>query len=197
MAKKLQPKGFLTYYFEGLHLYDENKKEEALLNYKICLEKKPDFAYALVERGRLQNNLKHNLEAAYSDFVAAIAADSTYGAGYYEKARFVLQHFEDKRSADKDIDNAIRLDPELPGVFVIRGTMRIEAQNYLQAISDFDKALEKEPKDMYAFFNRGIAHYNLGMKDKACKDWQSATDLGHYKAVKYLSRYCASGNRKY
>jgi tetratricopeptide (TPR) repeat protein len=191
LIKKMSPNEFLPFYFEAQHLYSENKKEEALINYTICLDKKPDFAYALVERGRLTYVIKQNLEAAYADYVAAIAADSTYGAGYYERARFVLQHFEDRKSAVADIDNAIRLDPELPGVYTIRGTMRIEAQNYLPAISDFDKALKKDPKDSPALFNRGLANYNLGMKDKACSDWQKATNLGHYKAVKYISRYCS------
>jgi tetratricopeptide (TPR) repeat protein len=141
--------------------------------------------------------VKRNFEAAFADYLSAISNDTTYGEGYYEKARFVLQHFEDKRSAEKDINNAIRLNPDLPGIFVIRGTMRIESQNYLQSITDFDEALKRDRNDMSALFNRGIANYNLGMKDNACKDWQRATDLGHFKAVKYISRYCATGNRKY
>jgi tetratricopeptide (TPR) repeat protein len=188
--KKLDPNGYLHFYFEAQHLYAENKKEEALINYGLCLQRKPNFAYALVERGRLNYLIKRNLESAYTDYIAAIAADSTYGAAYYEKARFVLQHFEDRRSASSDIDDAIRLDPQLPGVYTIRGTMRIESQNYLQAIRDFDKALEKDSKDASALFNRGLANYNLGMKDKACNDWQKATNMGHYKAVRYISRYC-------
>lgn len=194
-SKRLSPNGFLPFYFEAQHCFAENKKEEALLNYSLCLEKKPNFAFALVEHGRLLYSLKRNLEGAYANYLDAIKADTTYGAGYYEKARFVLQHFEDKRSAAKDLDNAIRLDPNLPGVFTIRGTTLIENQNYLSAISDFDKALEKDKNDMSALFNRGIAEYNLGMKDKACKDWQTAVNLGHFKAAKYISRYCGGVGR--
>ncbi|MFT3740501.1 MAG: tetratricopeptide repeat-containing serine protease family protein [Breznakibacter sp.] len=194
-SKKLYPQGFLPYYFEAQYCFAENKKEEALLNYSICLEKKPNFAYALVEHGRLLYSLKKNLEGAYADFLNATLSDTTYGAGYYEKARFVLQHFEDKRSATKDLDNAIRLDPNLPGIFTIRGTTLIEGQNYLAAIADFDKALERDKTDMYALFNRGVAEYNLGMKDKACKDWQTAANLGHFKAVRYISRYCGNSGR--
>jgi tetratricopeptide (TPR) repeat protein len=196
-CKKLDPQAYLPYYYDAIHLMGENKKEEALLSLTRCLEIKPNFSFALVEHGRLLITLKNRLEGAYADYLMSIRVDTTYGAGYYEKGRFVLQYLEDKRPAVNDINKAINLDPGLPGVYTIRGTLRIEDQNYLAAINDFNRALEHDPKDASALFNRGIASYNLGRKDNACKDWQKAADLGHYKAVRYMSKYCTGVNRKY
>lgn len=197
IARKIEPGCFLPFYFEGLHLIDENKTDEAITHFSLCLERKPGFAFALVERGRLLYNAKRDFEAAYLDFLSATRIDTLYGAGYYEKGRFILQHFEDKNPAYQDIDKAIVLDPDLPGVFSIRGTMRINDQNYLSAIQDFDIALAKDPNDLSALFNRGVALFNLGMKEKACKDWDKAGSLGHYKSIKYTSRYCTGSSRKY
>lgn len=196
-SKKLNTKGFLPYYFDGLHLNGDEKRADALVSFTMCLNLKPTFSLALVERGRALITIKNNLEGAYADYLTCIRNDSTFGAGFYERGRFILQYIEDKRPAVNDINKAIALDGSLPGVYTIRGTMRIEDQNYLAAINDFNRALERDPKDASAFFNRGIANFNLGVKDKACKDWQSAANLGHYKAVKYMSRYCNSLNRSY
>jgi tetratricopeptide (TPR) repeat protein len=197
ISKKLNATGFLPYYFDGLHLNADEKRVDALVSFTLCLNLKPTFSLALVEHGRALLTVKNNLEGAYADYLMCVRSDSTYGAGFYERGRFILQYIEDKRPAINDINKAIALDGSLPGVYTIRGTMRIEDQNYLAAINDFNRALERDPKDASAFFNRGIANYNLGMKDKACKDWQSAANLGHYKAVKYMSRYCNSLNRSY
>jgi tetratricopeptide (TPR) repeat protein len=195
-SKRLDTQGFLPNYYDGLHLLDDNKKEEALINFSICTDKKPDFVYSLVEQGKLKQSLNRDLEGALNDFITAIRIDSTYGAAYYEKARFIMQYFDNKKPALSDINKAIDLDPDLPGVYSIRGTMLIDEQNYLAAIQDLNIAIAKDPVDLHAIFNRGVAEYNLGMKDKACADWEKAGSMGHYKAVKYLSRYCSGTNQK-
>ena len=197
LSKRMDHHGYLPFYFEGLHYLEDNKKEEALLNFTICLDKKPNFSYALVERGRLREVLNKDLEKAFNDFIEATEVDTVYGAGFYEKARFILKYYDDKNVANYDIDKAIDLDPGLPGVYSIRGMMRINNENYLAAIQDLETALTKDPNDIPALFNKGIAEYNLGMKDKACKDWEKAGTLGHYKSIKYLSRYCTGSDRKY
>ncbi|MBN2165528.1 MAG: hypothetical protein JW717_04560 [Marinilabiliaceae bacterium] len=197
MCKQLNPDCFLPYYFNGLHSLSNLRKEDALVNFSICIEKNPKFPNALVEHGKLQIELNKNLEVAYLNFQKAIEVDSTYGAGFYEKARFTLQYIENKNTAEPDIDKAIELSPNLPGIYSIRGMMKINGENYLAAIKDLETALKKNPKDTYAIFNLGIAQYNLGMKDKACKEWEKAGNLGHYKSIKYSSRYCTGSNRKY
>lgn len=197
LSKRMDDTGYLPYYYEAMHLLNDNKKEEAFLNFSLCIEKQPNFSYALVERGKLRYELKKNLQEAYSDFNTSTQIDTTYGAGFYEKARFILRHFEEKSEAEHAINKAIDLDPNLPGVYSIRGLMRISAENYLAAIQDLEIAVKKDAHDVHALFNKGVAEYNLGMKEKACSDWERAGNLGHYKSIKYLSRFCAGSNRKY
>lgn len=197
ISLELDQSCWLVFYYEGLHKLNNNNKKEALVNFSICLDKNPSVSYALVERGRLEIELNKNLEIALRDFVKATQSDSTYGAAFYEKARFTLQYFNDPESASNDVNKAIELDPGLPGVYSIRGMIRIGDENYLAAIDDLTKAINKDPNDTHALFNRGLAEYNLGMKEKACNDWEKAGNLGHYKSIKYSSRYCSGTNRKY
>ena len=48
---------------------------------------------------------------------------------------------------------------------------------YDQAIADFSKAIELDPMDSAAYFNRGNAHDGLGENEKATADFARAEEL--------------------
>ena len=94
-----------------------------------------------------------------------------------------------------DINKTIYLDPDMPGIYTIRGVIKSSDQNFLSAINDFDKAIEKDVNDLHAYFNRGLAHYNIGLNQKACDDWSKAGKLGKFEAYRYITRYCKNVKR--
>jgi tetratricopeptide (TPR) repeat protein len=194
---KLISTGYITLYLQGMHLLAQNKKQEAYQKFQSCLNQKPNFAPALVEKGKIELYQRRNGTEALRNFASAIAADTLFSDGYYERAKLSYQNEITSRTIEHDLNKAIELNPDLPGVYTLRGNLRLRAENYLQALSDYDKAIEKDAKDMHAYFSRGIVNYNIGMKDKACKDWEKAGSLGHFKAVKFMSEYCNSGSRSY
>lgn len=196
LVTSFNPNDYLLYYLEGVHLMREKLYADAFESFNKSLTWKPDFAYALVERGRAQVLLKRDKQAAFNDFDAATKADTTYGAGYYEKARLILQYAENNRSGFAEISRAIQLDPSLPGAYTIRGTLYMGLSDYGAANRDFDQALLKDPNDRYALFNRGVALHNMGMSEKACSDWQKAVELGYPKAAEYVATYCNAKVRK-
>jgi len=49
--------------------------------------------------------------------------------------------------------------------------------NFTAAIEEFDKALELNPDDPRAHYNRGLAYANLTLYEKALQDYQRAADL--------------------
>ena len=51
------------------------------------------------------------------------------------------------------------------------------AVNLDQVIADFDRAIELDPTDTLAYYNRGNAHSDLGDLDAALADYQSALAL--------------------
>lgn len=188
--KKMNPHHFLISYFEAmeyLRLKDDNKAFASLLT---CIDLHPHFAPALIEFGLLAIKQHKNVLIAKRYFEQAIESSPLYANGYYELARLYIQYLQDDKAAMEDITKAIYLNENLPGAYSIRGTLHIQAENYLEAISDLDKAIDLDHADTHALFNRGLAFYNLGMKQKCCKDWDTAGQLGHYKSIKYLSRYC-------
>ncbi len=60
-------------------------------------------------------------------------------------------------------------------------TFRLELMHRI-AINDFTKAIESNPKDSDAYYNRGLAYLQLGQNFSARQDFVKAKELGHTKA---------------
>lgn len=190
-ADQLNPAGFLSSYFNGIHFIELDKKRSAYDCMNSCLDHNPEFVPAKVEHARLEWTLNNKIRKAFDEFNEVIEMDSLNGDAHYERARLSFQYSSNKELAYEDLNRAIYLDPSLPGVFSLRGVMKLSNQDFLSAINDFTKAIKYDKNDVHAYFNRGIAHFNIGMKKSACEDWQKAGDLGNYSAFKYISRYCS------
>jgi len=181
---------FLIDYFDARNLLKKQQKNDAFLKYITSIEKNDHFAPSLIEFGLLAVELRNDVETAMKCFNKAIECAPLFADGYYERSRLLQQYLNNNELATEDINKAISLNNRLPGAFSIRGTLKIQSEDYLEAISDFDRALSIDAHDTHALFNRGLAYFNLGMKEKSCKDWDAAGQLGHYKAIRYISRYC-------
>lgn len=70
------------------------------------------------------------------------------------------------------------------------GNQYKDEKEYLAAISCYDKALDNSKNDINVLYNRGITYLLLGMKEKACTDWQKIKDLGSAESQQYLDEYC-------
>ncbi|TAJ13254.1 tetratricopeptide repeat protein [Marinilabiliaceae bacterium JC017] len=191
-AKTIEPGGFLAYYLEGLIHLENKAYKKAQMSFIHCYQNKSDFAPALLELGRIELTINKDIKKSFHLFSEATDHDSLIAEAYYQKARLLLQYSEDQDQAFNDISRSIALEPELPGAFSIRGTLNLSRQNYSDAINDFTNAIQINSNDVHAFFNRGLAHLDLGMTEEACADWKRAGELGNKKAYKYISKYCTS-----
>jgi Flp pilus assembly protein TadD len=48
-----------------------------------------------------------------------------------------------------------------------------------RAIEDYDEAIRLDPKDAYAYNNRGLAYRNQGQQELADRDFAKAEELGY------------------
>jgi len=189
-AKEKSPNHFLTQYFEAKNFLKNKETNKAFSRYIDCINSHHNFSPALVEFGLLVVTLKNDSETALKCFSKAIHTTPLFADAYYQRSRLNQQYSNNDKQAMEDITKAIHLNRMLPGSYSIRGTLKIKHTDYFEAINDFDNALNINPNDTHALFNRRVAYYNLGMKEKSCKDWQVAGLLGHFKSIKYISRYC-------
>ena len=73
----------------------------------------------------------------------------------------------DNDGALRDLDEAIRLSPNLAAAFSNRGVIHLQKHDYPRAILDFDAALALDPTLAAAFNNRGNAYNELGQHETA------------------------------
>lgn len=190
-AEKINPGGYLAPYVQALHFLNTGNKKEAFKFLNVTLNRNPDYIPAKVEHARLEWKLNNRIREAFNELNDIIDADSLEGKAYYDRARLSMQYSSNSEMAYEDINRAIYLNPSLPGAFSLRGVMRLSNNDFLGAIDDFTKAIDYNKDDVHAYFNRGIAYFNIGMKRSACEDWQKAGELGNFSAYRYISRYCS------
>jgi len=70
------------------------------------------------------------------------------------------------------------METKSPSDDISRGLAYSEKGQHDQAISDFTKALELNPRNAEAYINRGLAYSEIGENDKALGDVHKAKDLG-------------------
>jgi tetratricopeptide (TPR) repeat protein len=76
--------------------------------------------------------------------------------------------------------------------FVNRGIMRLRSGNYLNAIADFDSAIQLVPDMGEAYVNRGAASIKLGRFDASLMDLNRGLELGVDEPAKaYYNRALA------
>jgi Flp pilus assembly protein TadD len=57
-------------------------------------------------------------------------------------------------------------------------------------LGDLNKAIELNPEDQTAYYNRGFAKLELGDMKGACFDWRKAGELGVKEAYISLKEFC-------
>ena len=77
-----------------------------------------------------------------------------------------------------------------------RGLTHGKQGNFLQAISDFTKAIEIYPKDAEAYYNRGLAYDQQSNFTQATFDFTKAIEINPNDAEAYYNRGLAHYEKK-
>jgi len=76
-----------------------------------------------------------------------------------------------------------------------RGLSWYKKGDHDQAISDFTRAIELNPRYANAYYNRGIAYDDKGQYDRAISDYTRAIELNPKHAKAYITRGIAHGSK--
>jgi tetratricopeptide (TPR) repeat protein len=190
VSLKIDPNGYYPYYARSQSHLIAKDRIKALDDLFLAVDKNPDFADAFLEIGRIQTALG-DVRKAFASFTFTLETDSLLAEAWYERGRLYIQHSTNQEKALEDLSTAARLNPALSGVYTLIGNIKLNRQDYLEAIQEFDKAINQNGSDTHALMNRGMAFFNTGIKDKACADWDQAGKQGNLQAFKLISRHCA------
>jgi serine/threonine-protein kinase len=70
-----------------------------------------------------------------------------------------------------DVDEALRLNPQLSDAWMLRATLRVEMGDYRQALADVERCLQIEPPEPLALLTRGNLRAQLGELESALVDF--------------------------
>jgi tetratricopeptide (TPR) repeat protein len=140
----------------------------------------PQDAVALFNQG-LQQLQVSNYRAALVHFDSALAV-SPKNPNIWEKRTLALQYLGRYTSAIASNKIALSLysnsiDLVSPDEWFDLGYQQAIEGDVLGAIASFDKALEIEPDDAEAWYNRALALYNLGRIEEAATSFDKAVKL--------------------
>lgn len=142
-----------------------------------AIKEDPDYAMAYYNRGILQQQWR-NYDKAIADYTAAIERNPLFASAYRHRGRA----YYEKAGSHGDI---LHLAPPTPDLDL-----------YGKAIADYDAALDLDPEDAQAYFQRGILYYHLKNYDQAIADYSQAIALDDNYLDAYINRGIAYAEGK-
>lgn len=175
-ALKLLPRNRQLLFNRALALADVELYSAADSAFSEILRYYPRFDNAYLGRARAKLALGDTI-AARTDIDKALTINTNALNAYILRADIAINSHADYQSALEDIDQAIRLQPQLAGLYINRAFLRYKTDNYNGAMSDYDYALTLEPYNMAALFNRGLLLMEVSAFDLALEDFNRVLEL--------------------
>ncbi|MCR4321534.1 MAG: tetratricopeptide repeat protein [Candidatus Brocadiaceae bacterium] len=118
-----------------------------------------------------------------------VASLLTHAYFLYEK-----KHYDDAIILYEKI---IKLKPDCTEAYVNKGVILAQyKENYKEAISDFNKALEIDSKDVLAYYNRGNTCRVKGQYDLAISDFNKSLEMNPFHAESFYRRGLSYSGKK-
>jgi tetratricopeptide (TPR) repeat protein len=148
-----------AYANSGIAKLKKHDFDGAIADFNRALQSDPKLAKVYVSRG-LAKREKHDLDGAIADFNRALQLDPKNANAYYSRG------------------NAKREKHELiayggVGVSPV-GIGKVESGELDSVITDLDRALQLDPKNVKAYLNRGVAKDEKGDMEAAMQDYDRA-----------------------
>lgn len=156
-------------------------------DYSHALKLDPELEVAYFNRGEIQMELGHYIEAI-ADFKKAIAINPNDLEAHFLKA-MCNYHYGYRVVALKEFQEIVARDSLYSDAIYQIGYINYESENYEEALASFNKLISIESAHKDAFIFRGYTYFELGNQEAACNDFKIAEKLGdkegHHDVVKY------------
>ena len=179
------PQGAIADYEVGLRYMPEHKV--FLMNKAVCEQElkeydKSEQTYSTLLRiypkyengylGRAQLHLaKGDTIKAIADIDTCLSLSRNLSSAFVMRAQINMTYRKDFALALKDMDEAIKLEPNYAGYFINRAYMKYNLDDYFGAMADYDYAVGLEPTNVTAHFNRGLLLTEVSENNKAIDDF--------------------------
>ena len=146
----LWPRSNQVHFNRALAFLRRGAWKSAIADFDTALSLDPDHAETLLNRALAYHGLK-DFRAAEADLTAALTAGASFTRVYYLRAK-VRDDLGDARGAKLDREEGLRHPPTDEVSWTTRGFVNLS--NPKEALADFDKALEINPRYLPALTNK-------------------------------------------
>lgn len=143
----------------------------------------PDFAPAYMLRAQARMRLAS--VGAVTTAETSLATGKAPEMDAMTRAGLIRKNHEDILT---DLNNAIRLAPNIPYLYYNKGIELIEQGNNAEALDAFNRAIELKPDFGEAYYNRGYVELKSGNRGDGIRDLSRAGELGVVSAYNLIKR---------
>lgn len=167
---------------KGYAYFQANEYQQAIEHFSLAITENPTDYKAYFFRAHCYRKQK-KYSLAISDWEKTISLKKDYVeaygniAGVYQKMKEyqkALSYADMAINKSNSLDLEEQIKRDLPVAYKMRGQIHYELKNYNQAILDFTKAIDLDPKLKSVYMDRGLAYYEQGNNLKANQDFKSA-----------------------
>jgi tetratricopeptide (TPR) repeat protein len=166
----------------------DGKYDDAAASFRKALTKNPKDVSAMSGLG-FALTLSYKLDGADQQFDKALKTDPTDPLAHVGKAQIKLfslqtsnmtlikQKNDILRSAESECQQALSKDPSMPEAFVTLGMIKREQGQLNDAIANYSKAIETDPKFVVAYTRRGLAELDQENNAAAQQDFKQSLSM--------------------
>lgn len=151
-AINLAPDKPLAYFMKGELEFIQGNSRAAIRNYRVCLEKNPNFSDAKTKIAIVEIIKEQNLEAGLPYLNEVLQRDSLNRIAL--AFRSFINQKKDKRKSLKDLNTLCRLNPENMQTLLYRGMLLIELQEYELGFVDMRRVIQANQEDENNFIGQ-------------------------------------------
>ena len=163
------------YFRRGFRANNEDRKDEAIVEYSKAIELDPKIAAAYNNRGIIYDDLEL-YQSAIADYNKAIELDANY-ANAYNNRGVAYKNLKQYEKAIQDYSKAIELEPNDATFYSNRGVAYKCLEQFDKAIKDYTWAIQLDAKYKKAYLNRADAYSAIGEDALAEADRKTAEGL--------------------
>jgi tetratricopeptide (TPR) repeat protein len=178
---------YKTYFYFGKAYLFQEFYSTALKYYNIAIYKNPNDP-ALFDDRAVAKIKSDDFKSAIEDENIAISIDSNK-IDYYINRAFARLQLKEYSLVIADINRALKKGSD-PKCYSIRGAAYAAIKKNLEAIQDYNKAIEGLPDAKDLYYYRGLSLKALGKRKEACSDFSKSAQLNYQPAVLEEKEFC-------
>ncbi|MBL7962422.1 MAG: tetratricopeptide repeat protein [Flavobacteriales bacterium] len=134
-------------------------------------------------------------KSALKDTERALKLDKGHAEALFLSGTVKGEEYREKEGL-AEIEEALRLKPDLPGGQMSAAVLLYELKAFEEAIVKFTEIIDTDSTlRAEAHYYRGDCRYNLDQKEQACSDWRQASALGDREATFIVKNYCETDRK--